>query len=132
MKLETFMLEDLIHVQYKEYGDLKGYGDLIDVNIEDYLNENKDEVVSDYKTAESEGVSLYNSVEVRTQILKDNLITEDFSEDYSSTIYQDVDLESIAETLLEITVVDLERELSHYGNWQVHLEDGFNSLVDFS
>lgn len=123
MELEKIMLKDLIYTEYKGYG-------LLDINADNYLKENREKVISDYKLAESEGVQLYNSVEVRTQILKDNLaIGDDYFE--SRAIYQDVNLESISESLTEVTVEDLERQLNYYGSWQIHFKEGLYLLIEF-
>lgn len=126
MKLEKIMLDDLIFINHEDYGELKE-----ESNLNDYLNKNKDKIIADYKRAEEDDVEMYNSVEVRTQILQDNLITDGDLEDYS-TLYQDVNLSAIGESLTEITVEDLERQLSHYGSWEVHLKDDIYTLACFS
>lgn len=126
MKLEKIMLDDLIFINHKDYGVLEDK-----VELDAFLKVNKDKIVADYNKAEEDGVSMYNSVEVRTQILKDNLITDEDLEDFE-VLYQDVNLEAIGETLKEITVEDLNRQLSHYGTWQIHLQNGLYILADFS
>lgn len=123
MKLEKIMLEDLVYVNYNNYEELEG-------NLEVFLKAgNGDKIVNDYKQAEKDGISLYNSVEVRTQLLQDNLSTFDENlEDYS-VLYSDVNLESIAEILQDVTIEDLERELGHYGIWQICSHDGLYTLI---
>lgn len=139
MKLKVLMFEDLIYSNYKDYGqfekelDCKYYEEVVKT-IEDLMTAGRD-IVNDYKQAEKEGVSLHNKVEVRTQLLKDNLIVDELTEEDlkdASVIYQDVNLEPIAETLQEVTIEDLEAQLGYYGTWQVHSLNEVCYLIDFA
>lgn len=136
MILKRIMLEDLIASNYKEYSKFKEdfskkYYEESVAFLKNILSIEGFDVIHDYKQAEKEGVSLYNKVEVRTQLLKDNLITDGNLES-SSIIYSDVNLESIAETLQEVTIEDLERQLDYYGTWEVHLQDEMYYLVNMA
>lgn len=136
MKLKRIMLEDLIISNYKSYGEFKKDLDNRDYDeaialLEDILTVEKFDVVTDYKQAEKEGVSLYNKVEVRTQMLKDNSIQSDgLRTEYNIVVYSDVNLEQIAEVLQDVTIEDLESALGHYGTWQVYSHDGTYSLIE--
>lgn len=59
-----------------------------------------------------------------------SLIDDENSKDYE-VIYLDVNLESIAEMLAQITIEDLEARLGPYGGWQIQQKDGVYMLVDF-
>lgn len=123
MKLQL-MLEDLIDEKYKHYGNLD------EENLENYIQKHEDQIINDYKEIDKDK-STYNHVEIREEILKENLIIDDEnSEDYE-VVYLDVNLESIAEMLAQITIEDLEARLSHYGGWQIQQKDDVYMLVDF-
>lgn len=123
MKLQL-MLEDLIDEKYKHYGNLD------EENLENYIQKHEDQIINDYKEIDKDK-STYNHVEIREEILKENLIIDDEnSEDYE-VIYLDVNLESIAEILAQITIEDLEARLGPYGGWQIQQKDGVYMLVDF-
>lgn len=123
MKLQL-MLEDLIDEKYKHYGNVD------EENLESYIQKHEDQIINDYKAIDRDK-STYNHVEIRREILKENLIIDDEnSEDYE-VIYLDVNLESIAEMLAQITIEDLEARLGPYGGWQIQQKDGVYMLVDF-
>lgn len=123
MKLQL-MLEDLIDEKYKHYGNVD------EENLESYIQKHEDQIINDYKAIDRDK-STYNHVEIRREILKENLIIDDEnSEDYE-IIYLDVNLESIAEMLAQITIEDLEARLGPYGGWQIQQKDGVYMLVDF-
>lgn len=123
MKLQL-MLEDLIDEKYKHYGNLD------EENLENYIQKHEDQIINDYKEIDKDK-STYNHVEIREEILKENLIIDDEnSEDYE-VVYLDVNLESIAEMLAQITIEDLEARLSPYGGWQIQQKDDVYMLVDF-
>lgn len=123
MKLQL-MLEDLIDEKYKHYGNLD------EENLENYIQKHEEQIINDYKEIDKDK-STYNHVEIREEILKENLIVDDEnSEDYE-VIYLDVNLESIAEILAQITIEDLEARLGPYGGWQIQQKDDVYMLVDF-
>lgn len=123
MKLQL-MLEDLIDEKYKHYGNVD------EEDLENYIQKHEDQIINDYKAIDKDK-STYNHVEIRREILKENLIVDDEnSEDYE-VIYLDVNLESIAEMLAQITIEDLEARLGPYGGWQIQQKDGVYMLVDF-
>lgn len=123
MKLQL-MLEDLIDEKYKHYGSVD------EENLENYIQKHEDQIINDYKEIDKDK-STYNHIEIREEILKENLIVDDEnSEDYE-VIYLDVNLESIAEILAQITIEDLEARLGPYGGWQIQQKDGVYMLVDF-
>lgn len=123
MKLQL-MLEDLIDEKYKHYGNVD------EENLENYIQKHEDQIINDYKAIDKDK-STYNHVEIRGEILKENLIVDDENlEDYE-VIYLDVNLESIAEMLSQITIEDLEARLGPYGGWQIQQKDDVYMLVDF-
>lgn len=123
MKLQL-MLEDLIDEKYKHYVNVD------EEDLENYIQKHEDQIINDYKAIDKDK-STYNHVEIRREILKENLIVDDEnSEDYE-VIYLDVNLESIAEMLAQITIEDLEARLGPYGGWQIQQKDGVYMLVDF-
>lgn len=123
MKLQL-MLEDLIDEKYKHYGNVD------EEDLENYIQKHEDQIISDYKAIDKDKYT-YNHIEIRREILKENLIVDDEnSEDYE-IIYLDANLESIAEMLVQITIEDLEARLGPYGGWQIQQKDGVYMLVDF-
>ena len=123
MKLQL-MLEDLIDEKYKHYGNVD------EENLESYIQKHEDQIINDYKAIDRDK-STYNHVEIRREILKENLIVEDENSKDYEVIYLDVNLESIAEMLAQITIEDLEARLGPYGGWQIQQKDGVYMLVDF-
>lgn len=123
MKLQL-MLEDLIDEKYKHYGNVD------EENLENYIQKHEDQIINDYKAIDKDK-STYNHVEIRREILKENLIVDDENSKDYEVIYLDVNLESIAEMLSQITIEDLEARLGPYGGWQIQQKDGVYMLVDF-
>lgn len=123
MKLQL-MLEDLIDEKYKHYGNVD------EENLENYIQKHEDQIINDYKAIDRDK-STYNHVEIRREILKENLIIDDENSKDYEVIYLDVNLESIAEMLAQITIEDLEARLGPYGGWQIQQKDGVYMLVDF-
>ena len=123
MKLQL-MLEDLIDEKYKHYGNVD------EENLESYIQKHEDQIINDYKAIDRDK-STYNHVEIRREILKENLIVDDENSKDYEVIYLDVNLESIAEMLAQITIEDLEARLGPYGGWQIQQKDGVYMLVDF-
>lgn len=123
MKLQL-MLEDLIDEKYKHYGNVD------EENLENYIQKHEDQIINDYKAIDRDK-STYNHVEIRKEILKENLIIDDENSKDHEVIYLDVNLESIAEMLAQITIEDLEARLGPYGGWQIQQKDGVYMLVDF-
>lgn len=96
-----------------------------DKELQEIINQDKDKLLEIYDILTKDN-QVNNSVEVRTEILKQNLIEVKEIEDLEERelIYQDVNLESIAEILTEVNLVDLKNQLGYYGDWQIiKLED---------
>ena len=84
----------------------------------------KDKILKSYYKAEEIHHDLKNNNEVRTAILEINIFElDELDEDYE-IIYQDVNLEAIAEILAEVKVVDLYDNFANYaGTMEINQVD---------
>ena len=91
----------------------------------------KDKILKSYYEAEEIYHDLKNNNEVRTAILESNIFElDELDEDYE-IIYQDVNLEAIAEILAEVNVVDLYANLASYaGSMEINEVDGMFYLTN--
>lgn len=94
-----------------------------------FLDDNRETIREIYDELEDENVDLNNALEVRVELLKG--VVEEVSEveEDCDIIYQDIDIEAIADVLLEVSVRDLAQNIGHYGSWQVILVDGTHYLL---
>lgn len=97
--------------------------------FEEFLREKEDEIKSAYNDLEEYDCDIYNNIKIKEAILKNNL-NEFGNIGDGESLYYDVNLIVIAEMIREVTVNDLLRYLSCYGNWEIIKVDGVYHLVE--
>ena len=73
---------------------------------------------------------MMEDVEVRCDVLQDRCVEVEFLDDDIEIIYSDVNLESIAEVLTEVSVEDLKQQLGYYGTWMIVKFEGTYILYE--
>lgn len=96
---------------------------------EDFLLENHEKIKEIYKEMESQRYGMYNDIAIRLMILEDYVHEVDELE-YETIIYQDVNLEPIAETITEARVDHIIDELGYYGSWEIVKFNGMYYLLE--